>query len=91
MHGVHESGEEEYYEELDEMPEWYEMGGSAGAVPLLRTRQVSRQTGRGRHTTRTATLIDMPGGGLLCDTPGFNLPMLQVTRGQSWRVTERGR
>jgi ribosome biogenesis GTPase len=32
--------------------------------------------GRGRHTTRTVTLIPLPGGGLLADTPGFNMPTL---------------
>lgn len=68
------------WEEEEESKEWYEGGGlsSAPGVALLRTRGVSRQTGRGRHTTRTATLIDMPRGGLLADTPGFNLPTLEV-------------
>jgi hypothetical protein len=32
--------------------------------------------GRGKHTTRTVTLIPLPGGGLLADTPGFNMPTL---------------
>jgi hypothetical protein len=32
--------------------------------------------GRGKHTTRTVTLIQLPGGGLLADTPGFNMPAL---------------
>jgi ribosome biogenesis GTPase / thiamine phosphate phosphatase len=35
---------------------------------------------RGRHTTRSAVLLDLPGRGLLVDTPGFNYPsMSQVT------------
>ncbi|KAF6264792.1 hypothetical protein COO60DRAFT_1266780 [Scenedesmus sp. NREL 46B-D3] len=32
--------------------------------------------GRGRHTTRTVTLIELPFGGLMADTPGFNQPTL---------------
>jgi len=64
--------------EEEEGPAWYEgeRVASEAGVTLLRTSAVSRQTGRGRHTTRTATLMDMPGGGLLADTPGFNLPTL---------------
>lgn len=35
---------------------------------------------RGRHTTRAAILLDMPDGGVLVDTPGFDYPNLaQVT------------
>jgi len=45
-------------------------------APLLRTAAVSRQTRRGRHTTRSATLVEVPGGGLVADTPGFSLPSL---------------
>lgn len=32
--------------------------------------------GRGKHTTRTVTLIELPFGGLMADTPGFNQPTL---------------
>ncbi len=39
-----------------------------------RTNQVSGKLGRGRHTTRHVELFELPGGGLLADTPGFNQP-----------------
>jgi ribosome biogenesis GTPase / thiamine phosphate phosphatase len=43
---------------------------------------VSYKSKRGRHTTRSAILLDMPDGGLLLDTPGFNYPAMdQVTSG----------
>ena len=32
--------------------------------------------GRGRHTTRNVTLLEVAGG-LLADTPGFNQPSLE--------------
>ncbi len=35
---------------------------------------VSGKLGRGRHTTRHVELFDLPNGGLLADTPGFNQP-----------------
>lgn len=31
--------------------------------------------GRGRHTTRTISFLDLPTGGLLADTPGMCLPL----------------
>ncbi len=37
----------------------------------VRVREVNRVTGRGRHTTTTATLVHLPGGGTLIDTPGI--------------------
>lgn len=36
----------------------------------LRTRTLSRTTGKGTHTTTTARLHELPGGGYLVDTPG---------------------
>ena len=33
--------------------------------------------GRGRHTTRNVTLLEVAGG-LLADTPGFNQPALDA-------------
>ncbi len=39
----------------------------------LRTGEVSRKIGRGRHTTRQAELLSLPGGaGFIADTPGFS-------------------
>ncbi len=40
----------------------------------LRVSAVSGKLGRGRHTTRHVELFELPSGGLLADTPGFNQP-----------------
>lgn len=41
----------------------------------LRVGEVSSgKISRGRHTTRHVELFELPGGGLLADTPGFNQP-----------------
>ncbi|MEO1373327.1 MAG: small ribosomal subunit biogenesis GTPase RsgA [Cyanobacteria bacterium J06635_10] len=42
----------------------------------LRVAEVSGKLARGRHTTRHVELFELPGGGLLADTPGFNQPDL---------------
>jgi ribosome biogenesis GTPase len=42
----------------------------------LRVSEVSGKLGRGRHTTRHVELFELPEGGLLADTPGFNQPDL---------------
>lgn len=39
----------------------------------LKTQEVSRKIGRGRHTTRHAELFRLPGGGWIADTPGFSV------------------
>lgn len=38
----------------------------------LRTSHISAKLGRGRHTTRYASLIDIGDGALVADTPGFS-------------------
>ncbi|MBM0740437.1 small ribosomal subunit biogenesis GTPase RsgA [Phormidium sp. CLA17] len=47
-------------------------------IPLVKLRvgEVSGKLARGRHTTRHVELFDLPAGGLLADTPGFNQPDL---------------
>jgi len=42
----------------------------------LRVGEVSGKLQRGRHTTRHVELFELPGGGLLADSPGFNQPDL---------------
>lgn len=42
----------------------------------LRIAKVSGKLQRGRHTTRHVELFELPGGGLLADSPGFNQPDL---------------
>ncbi|MFN5513228.1 MAG: small ribosomal subunit biogenesis GTPase RsgA [Cyanobacteriota bacterium] len=43
-----------------------------------RVSRVSGKLQRGRHTTRHVELFQLPGGGLLADTPGFNQPDLDA-------------
>eukprot|EP00899_Mesostigma_viride_P013089 jgi/Mesvir1/21781/Mv04177-RA.1 len=38
----------------------------------LAVADVSERSGQGRHTTRSTTLLRLPGGGLLADTPGYS-------------------
>ncbi|HEY9753476.1 MAG TPA: small ribosomal subunit biogenesis GTPase RsgA [Coleofasciculaceae cyanobacterium] len=45
----------------------------------LRVGDVSGKLARGRHTTRHVELFELPNGGLLADTPGFNQPDLNCT------------
>lgn len=48
----------------------------------LRVGQVSGKLGRGRHTTRHVELFELPTGGLLADSPGFNQPILDCDPGE---------
>ncbi|WP_413171154.1 small ribosomal subunit biogenesis GTPase RsgA [Anabaena azotica] len=52
-----------------------------GLIPdvNLRVGEVSGKLARGRHTTRHVELFEMPSGGLLADTPGFNQPDLDCS------------
>lgn len=46
-----------------------------GGAEMQAVGEVSERIGRGKHTTRNVTLLEMgAGGGLLVDTPGFNQP-----------------
>ncbi len=45
----------------------------------LRVGEVSGKLAKGRHTTRHVELFELPNGGLLADTPGFNQPDLDCT------------
>jgi ribosome biogenesis GTPase len=47
------------------------------AINLL-VGDVSGKLGRGRHTTRHVELFNLPSGGLLADTPGFNQPDINL-------------
>ncbi|ELS01586.1 ribosome small subunit-dependent GTPase A [Xenococcus sp. PCC 7305] len=42
----------------------------------VRVGRVSGKLQRGRHTTRHVELFELPGGGLLADSPGFNQPSM---------------
>jgi RsgA GTPase len=49
---------------------------STVALPLQAIGSISA-IGRGKHTTRTVTLLPLRSGGLIADTPGFNQPALE--------------
>lgn len=50
-----------------------------GGTPfeLQTVKSISGRSRRGRHTTRHVSLLRLPEGGLLADTPGFSLPGLE--------------
>jgi len=53
----------------------------------IQTDRLSRSTGKGRHTTTSARLLKLPGGGWLVDTPGvweyglWQMPVTELERG----------
>ncbi|HEY9650068.1 MAG TPA: small ribosomal subunit biogenesis GTPase RsgA [Coleofasciculaceae cyanobacterium] len=53
-------------------------------IPSVKQRvaAVSGKLSRGRHTTRHVELFELPTGGLLADTPGFNQPDVNCTPGE---------
>ncbi|XP_057839656.2 small ribosomal subunit biogenesis GTPase RsgA 1, mitochondrial isoform X2 [Cryptomeria japonica] len=56
----------------------------------LRIGDISMRSGRGKHTTRNVTLLPLPSGGYLTDTPGFNQPsLLKATKNSlAWMFPE---
>ena len=55
----------------------------------LRIGEVSGKLQRGRHTTRHVELFELPGGGLLADSPGFNQPDMDCLPGDlAWYFPE---
>ena len=53
-------------------------------IPQVKQRvnRVSGKLQKGRHTTRHVELFELPQGGLLADTPGFNKPNLDCSPSQ---------
>lgn len=53
----------------------------------LRIGEISRASGEGKHTTTRTTLFDLPGGGMLLDSPGVRdfylwpMPIKELARG----------
>lgn len=48
-----------------------------------RVGEVSARSGKGKHTTRNVSLLPLPEGGYMADTPGFNQPSLMKVTKQS--------
>ncbi len=57
----------------------------------LRVGEVSGKLARGRHTTRHVELFELPAGGLLADTPGFNQPELDSSPENLWQYFPEAR
>lgn len=57
----------------------------------LRVGKVSGKLQRGRHTTRHVELFELPVGGLLADSPGFNQPDLDCDPGNLARYFPEAR
>lgn len=45
----------------------------------IRVSEVSGKLSRGRHTTRHVELFELPNGGLIADSPGFNQPEIDCS------------
>lgn len=74
-----------YTHDVDDAPE--QMRTSTATPPsvdidLQVVGSVSQRMGRGKHTTRNVTLLELKSGGLLADTPGFNQPQLTGIRAE---------
>ncbi|AIE75305.1 MULTISPECIES: small ribosomal subunit biogenesis GTPase RsgA [unclassified Synechocystis] len=71
--------------------------GKSSLINLLvpgveqQVKKVSGKLRKGRHTTRHVELFDLPDGGLLADTPGFNQPDLAVEPSQLINLFPEGR
>ncbi|EXC06148.1 Putative ribosome biogenesis GTPase RsgA [Morus notabilis] len=60
---------------------WFDSILGSKCFEEQRVGEVSRRSGRGKHTTRNVALLPLSGGGCLADTPGFNQPsLLKVTK-----------
>lgn len=60
----------------------------AGA-PLMATRRIRRADNKGRHTTTYRSLIPIPGGGAVLDTPGIRaIGLLDTSRGLDRAFTD---
>lgn len=67
-------------------------GVARPAWEVQTVKAISGRSRRGRHTTRHVSLLRLPGGGLLADTPGFGLPSLEhVTTRTLWQCFPEAR
>ena len=57
----------------------------------LRVGEISEHWKKGKHTTRHVELFELPGGGLLTDTPGFSQPTLNYLPDQLIHCFPEGR
>jgi ribosome biogenesis GTPase len=51
----------------------------------VRTQEVSRKIGRGKHTTRHSQLYPIPRGGWIVDTPGFSVMDMPILKREELR------
>ncbi|KAG1680750.1 hypothetical protein FOA52_008083 [Chlamydomonas sp. UWO 241] len=75
--GGGEGGEGRGFVDVD--VDYYEEEEEEGPVEegFIKVGEISK-TGRGKHTTTTVTLVKLPDGGTLADTPGFSQPGLSL-------------